>query len=172
MGTNLHRLGDGNGFKAGGYGSMPVNEVPNPPPRHTVRFCIAVGNPANGFYANHHTGGIDWFNNSAYRNGANFHMLGRLADNLTDIDGRGHVLRNNLSLGARIPITHIDRPACALENNSFDGGTPPVDADFVSLDIRELTGPRQADGSLPDLRLLRPVKGRPFAARGQGALRP
>ena len=69
---------DGNGFKAGGYGSTPADKLPDPIPRHTVRFCLAVRNKANGFYANHHPGGSDWLNNAGYRNGADFNMPGQL----------------------------------------------------------------------------------------------
>ena len=63
------KLGDGNGFKAGGYGSAAASRLPNLIPRHTVRFCVAVRNKNSGFYANHHPGGSDWINNTAYRNG-------------------------------------------------------------------------------------------------------
>src|SRR6266853_1005070 len=87
------RLGDGNGFKAGGYGSAAADRLPNPIPRHVVRFCLAVGNKNSGFYSNHHPGGSDWISNTAYRNGTNFNMLCRLADNVTDVDGFGHKLR-------------------------------------------------------------------------------
>ncbi|MFI5378626.1 MAG: pectate lyase, partial [Tepidisphaerales bacterium] len=47
----FERLADGNGFKAGGYGSTPAERLPNPIPRHTVRFCLAVRNKASGFYS-------------------------------------------------------------------------------------------------------------------------
>ena len=44
--TKFERLADGNGFKAGGYGTTPADRLPQPIPRHTVRFCLAVGNKA------------------------------------------------------------------------------------------------------------------------------
>lgn len=47
--TSFQSLGDGNGFKAGGYAYDPANEIPNPVPRNTVRFCVAVRNKANPF---------------------------------------------------------------------------------------------------------------------------
>ena len=64
-------LADGNGFKAGGHAGTPVARLPNPIPRHVVRGCLAVRNKANGFYANHHIGGVDFIHNSAARNRAN-----------------------------------------------------------------------------------------------------
>jgi pectate lyase len=92
--------GDANGFKSGGYGRNG-STLPNPIPRHVTQFCLAVSNRANGFYANHHTGGLDWFNNTAYRNSANYNMQCTLTDNLTDVPGYDQLLRNNLGFSAR-----------------------------------------------------------------------
>ena len=153
------RLGDGNGFKAGGYGSAAADRLPNPIPRHVVRFCLAVGNKNSGFYSNHHPGGSDWISNTAYRNGTNFNMRGRLLDNRTEIDGYGHRLINNLSYPSRRDIAAIDFAKCELAGNSFTLGLKLSDKDFVSLDEAELFQPRQQDGSLPIVNLLRPAAG-------------
>jgi hypothetical protein len=160
------RLGDGNGFKAGGYGTAPAAKLPQPIPRHTIRLCLAVGNKNSGFYANHHPGGSDWFNNAAYRNGSNFNMLGRLADNRTDVDGCGHKLRNNLSYKSRSLIARIDASKSDSANNSFDLGITLSDKDFVSLDESELALPRQENGDLPVIRLLLPAPGSALLSRG------
>ncbi len=160
------RTGDGNGFKAGGYGSAAANSLPNPIPRHVVRFCVAVGNKNSGFYANHHPGGSDWLNNSGYRNGMNFNLLGRLADNVTDVDGYGHLLRNNLSHGPRTAIVKINASKCEQVNNSFTLGLKLSDKDFISLDESELLRPRQANGDLPVVSFMRPVKGGPLVDIG------
>jgi hypothetical protein len=48
--TEFKSLGDGNGFKAGGYGHRPLEDVPEMVPHHVVKFCVAVGNKAHGFY--------------------------------------------------------------------------------------------------------------------------
>jgi hypothetical protein len=165
--TKFQRLGDGNGFKAGGYGSTPVEKLPNPIPRHTVRFCLASGNKDNGFYSNHHIGGSDWFNNSAYRNGTNFNMLCRLADNKTDVDGYGHKLRNNLSYKGRADISKFDPSKCDSSRNSFDLGLKIADKDFVGLDESGLFGPRKASGDLPDVAFLHP--GSDSVLNGKGA---
>lgn len=152
-------LKDGNGFKAGGYGSTPVERLPNPIPRHVVRDCIAVKNRASGFYANHHIGGCDWLNNIAWRNANNFNMLCRLDDNATDVPGYGHLLRGNVSYqsGRRKPIVEIDRPKCELSNNSFDSNHQSTDRQLKSEDEKQLLLPRQADGSLPEITFLRPI---------------
>jgi hypothetical protein len=160
------KLADGNGFKAGGYGSTPANRLPDPIPRHVVRFCLSVGNKNSGYYANHHPGGCDWLHNSAFRNGANFNMLGRLADNRTDIDGTGHKLLNNLSYGSRRDLARIDAAKCEQAGNSFTLGLKLTDKDFVSVDEAQLQKPRQADGSLPDIDFLRPATGSALIGAG------
>lgn len=157
LSPKLEKLGDGNGFKAGGYGTLPADALPSPIPRHTVRFCLAVGNRASGFYSNHHPGGSDWFNNSAFRNGTNFNMLCRLADNRTDVDGFGHKLRNNLSYRSRADLSRIDLAKSDSASNSFDLPEKLADKDFASLDETELLAPRQSNGDLPSVRFLHPV---------------
>ena len=150
---------DGNGFKAGGYGNAAASEIPNPIPRHVVRRCLAVGNKNGGFYANHHPGGIDWLHNSAFRNGCDFNLLNRLADNVTDVDGYGHRLFNNLSHGSRRPWARLNASACELAGNTFLPDRPASDADFLSLDEKQLIRPRQPDGRLPGVEFLHPAPG-------------
>ncbi len=164
-------LKDGNGFKIGGYGSRKVEQLPRPVPRHVVRFCIAARNRASGFYANHHIGGNDWINNTAWRNANNFNLLGRREDNLTDVPGYGHTLCNNLSYrsGRKEPVVQMDAAQCRLSNNSFDGERQLSDSDFRSLDEKQLLAPRQPDGSLPAVTFLVPVEGAPFSTQGAAA---
>jgi len=160
--TSFQELGDGNGFKAGGYAYDTPAQLPNPVPRHTVRFSIAVRNKANGFYSNHHLAGNDWYNNSAYQNVTNFSMVNRESpesDNIL-VTGYDHVLKNNLSYNARgSEIAYLDTVQNTVENNSFNLPITLTDGDFVSLDESLLTAPRKADGSLPDLDFMRPAPG-------------
>lgn len=135
---------DGNGFKAGGYGSTPAARLPRPIPRHAVLRCLAYGNKAAGFYANHHPGGCDWIGNAACRNAKDFSMLGRLSDNRTDVPGYGHLLASNTTCTGRMNLVNIATNRCALSENRF-GETWP------RLDERLLTAPRAPDGSLPAL---------------------
>lgn len=160
--------GDGNGFKLGGYGSTAASKVPVPAPRHVLRGCLAVGNKQSGLYANHHTGGCDWFYNSAYRNKRNVNMLSRPPDNGNDCPGYDHVLENNLSYkGGVLPELHnTDLKKCNLKNNSFDLQDSPTPKDFISLDEDQLKRPRKADGSLPDITLMVPKKGSPYEGMG------
>jgi hypothetical protein len=148
------KLADGNGFKIGGYGSTPFERLPKVIPRHIVRRCLAVGNKAAGFYANHHPGGGDWIHNSAYRNSTNYRMLGRTADNRTDVPGYGHTLLNNLSFGSRRELIDINEATCELRGNTFGQAKKLAKDDFQSLDEQELIQPRQKDGSLPRIKFL------------------
>jgi len=161
--------GDGNGFKGGGYGKRPADQVPNPVPQTTVRFCLAVKNKASGFYSNHHINGSFWINNTAYGNHINFNMLNRLPDNVTDVPGYRHVLRNNLGYRGRpAAVANLDTTQCELVNNYFDLAASPED--FESLDEGQLMGPRKGDGSLPDITFMHLRPGGRFGSlQGVGA---
>lgn len=153
------RLGDGNGLKVGGWARTPVDRLPSPMPRHAVRFCLAVRNKASGFYANHHLEGIDWFNNTAYRNGNNFNLLERTNDaNGVDfnmeVPGFRQKMRNNLGYRGGREVSHLDEIRSDAANNYFNLGLTVTDSDFLSLDEAQLVLPRKADGSLPDITLL------------------
>lgn len=164
--------GDGNGFKGGGYARRPADQFPHPIPRNTIEYCVAVRNKANGFYSNHHPGGSNWFNNSAYRNHVDYNMLNRLDDPYSDVPGYQHVLKNNIGFGAGREVENLDTTQCDLSGNVFRGDL--YDSDFVSLDEAQLTAPRQADGSLPQMTFLhlRPsagLAGKGAFANGGGA---
>jgi hypothetical protein len=157
----FHSRGDGNGFKAGGYGANPaVSSIPNPVPRNVIEFCLSVRNKASGFYANHHAGGNDWYNNTAYYNGNNYNMLNveaaAGASNMSDVPGYDHVLSSNLGYKPRSnELVNINKPRCTLVNNSFEPLLTFTDGDFLSLQYSELEAPRKADGSLPDINFMR-----------------
>jgi hypothetical protein len=113
-----------------------------------------VRNKANGFYANHHIIGNKWYNNSAHSNTVNFNMLSRLPNNVTDVDGYGHLLRNNLGYNGKKETDKIDTAKCDLANNYFNLPVTVSKSDFVSLNEQELLQPRQADGSLPAIQFM------------------
>lgn len=147
-------LGDGNGFKVGGYGSSPLSNLPAIIPRNTTKSCLAVKNKSNGFYSNHHLAGSYWYNNTAYQNGSNYNMLNRKAANntdyLTDVPGYDHVMKNNIGFAARsTETTQIDKARCDLSFNYFTLPITVNNSDFVSLDLAELTQPRKENGDLP-----------------------
>ncbi|GAB3583208.1 right-handed parallel beta-helix repeat-containing protein [Hymenobacter daeguensis] len=169
---NFGTRGDGNGFKAGGYGSTALTGIPATVPGNTVRFCMSVRNRSNGFYSNHHLEGSTWLNNTAYQNAVNYDMLNRrgrtTADYLVDVPGYHHTLRNNISLlprstnAATRDLNNYDATpgANTTDHNTFLNPAVTVDpSDFVSLDTTLLRAPRQADGSLPVIQTLRLAPG-------------
>lgn len=155
--ANLVSRGDGNGFKAGGYG-LQVQDAEVAAPRNTIENCIAYKNKANGFYANHHLGGDNWYNNSAYLNKYNYSMVNQQSwDVATDVDGYGHTLLNNLSYaGAKGDYVSINQSLCTLSNNTFLPVAMSVAAsDFQSVDGSQLKAARMSDGTLPDITFLK-----------------
>jgi hypothetical protein len=159
-------LGDGHGFKAGGYGVNPKKRFPDPIPRHRVERCLAVRNRVSGFYANHHPGGIDWIHNSAHRNGVNYNFLGRRPDGKEDVPGFGHRILNNLSFGSSRDFRNLDIAASSLAGNTFTRGDKVADNHFLSLDERSLIAPRGANGELPAIRFLQLAPGNPWIDTG------
>jgi pectate lyase len=162
--------GDGHGFKSGGYG-VSGNPYPIPVPRHVTRFCLAVCNRVSGFYANHHTGGLDWFNNTAHQNGANYNMLCNLnAQGFSnDVPGFDHVMKNNLGFTARnSEVVNLG----STNDVTFNSFTLPVTVqsdDFMSLDEGLLTAPRQPNGDLPYIAHAQLVSGSDLKDAGTNA---
>jgi len=161
--------GDGHGFKSGGYG-VSGNSYPNPVPRHVTRFCLAVRNRVNGFYANHHPGGLDWLSNTAHRNGVNYNMLCNLnAQGFSnDVPGFDHVMKNNLGFGGNTEVSNLG-PKNDITFNYFTLPVTVRSNDFMSLDASLLTAPRQPDGDLPYLAFARLVSGSDLRDAGTNA---
>ena len=118
-----------------------------------TRFCLAVGNGANGFYANFHPDGLDWINNTAFRNGKDYNMVcnTNTVSRTNDTPGFNHLLRNNLGFiySGTNRVTWLDTNRSDVAFNYF---TLPVNVssnDFMSFDESLLAAPRRADGSLP-----------------------
>ncbi|MDD4970400.1 MAG: T9SS type A sorting domain-containing protein [Paludibacter sp.] len=170
--------GDGNGFKAGGYGQAPVvSGLPSPIPAHTVRFCMAYRNKANGIYANHHVvTGSNWSNNTAYRNSTNYNMLSQKItkstitgnDTTLDCPGINHVLHNNISFKYSTQTETANLGTSTDTYNSFSPNPGvTVDAtDFLSTDESLLIAARQPDGSLPIVNFLRLKQGSDLIDKG------
>jgi hypothetical protein len=136
--------GNGNGFKLGG------NFVATP---HIVRNCVSFENAGGpdgsgrGFDENNNTAGQTLFNCTAYHNrGDNYHFQN------TVTNGQ-HLIRNCVSYDGSVTITSGVR-----DHNSWQGFTV-TDADFLSLDTSLFLTPRNADGTLPVVNLLRLAPG-------------
>lgn len=168
------KRGNGQGFKAGGWGMSPgedETQFPVVTPRHTIQFCVSANNGTNGFDGNFQIGtGANWYNNTAYNNPTNFNMQGRIEDVYADIwsvPGYGVRLINNLSYKNGVAdAANINTARSTVYHNSWQMNFGLTDNDFVSLDVSELTRPRKADGSLPDVNFMRPRSGSNIIDRG------
>lgn len=150
QGTPGAASGNGAGFKAGGYGSPP--SVPSTgAATHTVQRCVAVENRSQGFYANHHPGQINFFNNTAYNNPANYNMLSDSGY------PSSHVICNNVAFGTGGNISNLNGGTATY--NSWNLSVTVSTADFQGVDLAEALGTRSADGSMPTLKFMHLVAG-------------
>jgi hypothetical protein len=135
--------GNGNGFK---MGSSKTGI------RHIVQNNVAWKCKASGFYANHSTGGNNWYNNTSYNNGTQYNMLASSFDSSGSVSGtitlsgtKAHVMRNNIGF----PNDNTNMGGVDAANNTWDLNITPAASDFASASDTGCTGPREADGSLP-----------------------
>jgi hypothetical protein len=133
--------GDGNGFKAGGYGG----DYDAAAVKHRVVSSVAFLNRASGFYANHHPLANDFFNDTSYDNRWDFNMLG--VSPTGDPISVG-VLRNNVAYGGTL-LSNVDGADAAY--NSWNTGVTMSDDQFRSVSTTGWDAPRAADGALPNL---------------------
>jgi hypothetical protein len=172
------KAGNGNGFK---IGSSKTGI------RHIVRNCVAWGNKANGFYANHSSGGNTWYNNTSFQNGTQYNMLastwslpngkGTRTDGVILTGDKVHIMRNNI--GFPKDNQYIDGYGVDTKNNTWDLNIVPANKDFLSVTDPSLTakdqtvetiagalGPRQPDGSLPKVDFLKLAAGSQMIDKG------
>ena len=175
-GTGKPKNANGNGFKAGS--SKTGNG------RHTIKNCVAWKNKAAGFYANHSSVGNNWYNNTAYSNGNGFNMwastwddAGNRTDGIILKGDKAHVMKNNISFPNK--TSYIGGDYASGEYNTWNLNITPAASDFLSVDDPSMTitgqdlstiagmlGPRQPDGSLPDLDFLKLKKGSQMIDKG------
>jgi MYXO-CTERM domain-containing protein len=136
--------GNGNGIKAGGYGT-DTSTFPANPPVHVIRGNLSVGNRAAAFYANHHPGNIIFDNNTGYGSNPDFNMLGMSTSGADITVG---TYRNNLAVGSKLTS---NATGADDDSNSWTLSVTANDSDFSSVLETGLDSPRQADGSLPDI---------------------
>lgn len=127
--------GDGNGFKTGGSDSKLT--------KHNAAYyrCVAVGNLNDGFDHNSNRGEVSIINCSATGNGRNLAFAEK--NSLEKI-----VIINTLVLG---DVGKYNAEVEEVMNNSWQNGIKVTKRDFRSLDASQLSAPRKADGSLPDI---------------------
>jgi hypothetical protein len=154
--------GNGNGFKVGSSQTGI---------RHLVHDDVAWKNKASGFYANHSSGGNTWFNNTSYMNGVQYNMLaspaGDTSQTITLTGDKVHRMRNNVGF----PNKNSNMGGVDTANNTWDLNVSETNA-FVSTSDTGATGPRQADGSLPNIDFLKPKAGGVLIDRGVDVMLP
>jgi hypothetical protein len=148
--------GNGNGFKAGGYGGSYVSNGA----KHTVRTCVAFANRSSGFYANHHTVADDFFNDTAYGNHPDYNMLG--VDSSGKDVGRGN-LRNDIAYTGTLLANMTGTSAT---NDSWNLHVTLSDSQFRSVSTSGWNAARRSDGSLPVLPYFRLASGSSLIDKG------
>jgi fibronectin type 3 domain-containing protein len=127
--------GDGNGFKMGGSDDKTL--------RHNVilKNCLSFQNAVKGFDQNNNKGSMTLYNCSAFGNGTyNYSITSTLPSGSTATLTNCLYYSGSINLGGFVVQT----------TNSWSGFTV-TSTDFVSVDPSAAYGPRQADGSLPEI---------------------
>jgi hypothetical protein len=126
---------NGNGFKTGGGTALRHNQV--------LKNCLSFNNKSKGFDQNHNVGSITILNCTSKSNGANnFDISEALAT------GKVLTVENCISYESN-KVKLLSTAVTAT--NSWSAGMTVSAADFMSIDTTGMSGPRQADGSLPVL---------------------
>ena len=174
-GTYSPTSGNGNGFK---MGSSKTGI------RHLVQNNVAWKNKANGFYANHSSGGNTWYNNTSFQNGTQYNMLastwdaaGNRTDGVILTGDKMHIMRNNI--GYPNKNQYITGYGVDTQFNTWDLNITPKATDFLSITDPSVSGtgaaiettspalgPRQADGSLPNVDFLKLAAGSQMIDKG------
>ena len=140
--------GDGVGFK------MASGSVVHTDLIRTVKNCLSFENRVEGFTGN--PTGSNWgthevYNSVSYHNGS---------DGFSFQYGAVATLRNNITYLDGSPTNFYGNEANVHDDhNSWNGGMTANSADFASLNSAGMDGPRQADGSLPNLTFLHLASG-------------
>jgi MYXO-CTERM domain-containing protein len=150
-----------------------------------VQNNVAWGNKASGFYANHSAGGNTWYNNTSFQNGTQYNMLASSwdsADNRTDgvtLSGaKAHILRNNIGFPNKNQYMDASYGVDS-QFNTWDLNITPKVSDFLSTTDPSVSGtgatiettspalgPRQADGSLPNVDFMKLAAGSQMIDKG------
>lgn len=143
-GKDAGAAANGNGFKMGGSDDKLL--------KHDFKLtnCVAFDNKAKGFDQNNNKGSMIMHNCSAYRNkGNNFSVSQTLAS------GKILEVKNCVSADNKISLGSF----AVQVTNSWLAPFSVSPNDFVSLDTTGVSGPRKADGSLPDVAFMHLAEG-------------
>lgn len=150
-GTDAGANANGNGFKMGGSDDKTLKH------NFTLKNCVSFYNKAKGFDQNNNKGSMILYNCTAYHNvGNNFSISQALAA------GKILEVKNCVAVDNKVSLGSFAIQA----TNSWMTGFSVSAADFVSLDTTGVSGPRKADGSLPDVAFVHLAAGSGLIDRG------
>ncbi len=132
--------GNGNGFKMGGSDLKDLRH------NFTLTRCLAFQNKVRGFDQNNNKGSIILQNCTSWNNGQNYGMN---SSGVTLATGKVMTLTNCISLTTA--SSNAFNVVATFATNSWTSGFTVSAADFQSIDPTAAYGPRQADGSLPNI---------------------
>ena len=139
----FNQAGDGQGFKLGPAANGTTNVL------RTLINCIAAENRVNGFDQNSNSDvacGYKFYNCAAVNNKKDGYFFGANTSIRQEF-------KNNINYGNGIWGDEI-QGGPNVSNNTWNN-IPAAAADFVSLSTAGIDGPRQADGSLPNINFLK-----------------
>ena len=135
--------GDGNGFKAGKSDETHASVLV------TYKNCLAYKNRTVGFHQNGLDAPVAIYNSVAFLNELEGYWFGEF--------DHPNVFMNDISYANGSDpflVSGTVTTSTFLLDGSNDASFSVSDADFASLVDSELTAPRKADGSLPDITFL------------------
>lgn len=131
-------LGNGNGFKVGGYYTNNMVRLEQ---------CLAVDNTVKGFDQNNNFGAMTLYNCSAYMNGIDYGFHNNEGGTLT--------IRNCLSYRSK-SVNVFNCNTVITDHNSWNIASINVsDQDFISLDTTLILSARDGEGNLPTVAFMR-----------------
>jgi Putative flagellar system-associated repeat/Secretion system C-terminal sorting domain/Right handed beta helix region len=149
--SNWQTGGNGEGIKLAGSSGSNTSQT-----RRFLKNCLVFENRLAGIEDSPDNGyvGHEVYNTIVYNNGYQgmnfeYNSPAILKNNISYMNGSAH---NDI-------MDWQDGPRVTHDHNSFDLSVTVSDADFVSVSSIGTDGPRQADGSLPDVNFLKLVKG-------------
>jgi len=135
-GTDPGAQANGNGFKMGGSDDKDLSHD------FTLKNCLSFNNKAKGFDQNSNMGSMILYNCSGYNN-----LQGNYVIYKTLADGKVLIIKNSLVLGELGNLADF----AVQESNSWLAPFEVTGEDFLSLDPEAASGPRDADGNLPEI---------------------
>lgn len=150
-GTDAGAAANGNGFKMGGSDDKTLMH------NFTLKNCVSFYNKAKGFDQNNNKGSMILYNCTGYHNLVNNFSISQTLNTGKVLEAKNCVaVDNKVSLGS----------FAIQATNSWMTGFSVSTADFVSLDTTGVSGPRKADGSLPDVAFVHLASGSDLIDRG------